>query len=76
MEPTSHPKVWARCELFSSETLTGTRKDLLKLTCNPLESEKLLSRPLRLKRVVPEASKISRVSSAFALQGNLLQSPH
>jgi hypothetical protein len=43
----------------------GTKKDLLKLTCRPVESENDLNRPLRLKRILPSAGKMSKVSSAY-----------
>jgi hypothetical protein len=37
IDPTWHSKLATRLEALSSETLMGTRKDLLKLTFNPVE---------------------------------------
>jgi len=47
----------------------GTKKDLLKFTCRPVESEKDLSIPFRLKRVLASPGKISSVSSAYCSIG-------
>lgn len=52
IELTLQPKVLARCEGFYSGMFIGTRKDLLKLTCRPVESENGLRRHFRLKRIL------------------------
>lgn len=49
--------------------LMGTRKDLLKLTCNPVLSEKGLKRPFRLNRVLASPGRMRRVSSAYCRIG-------
>jgi hypothetical protein len=51
--------------LLSSDTFMGTRNDLLKLTCRPLEYEKLLKSSLRVKRILADADMMSKVSSAY-----------
>jgi hypothetical protein len=78
IDPTAHPKVLARCKVLDSVTLIGTRKDLWKFTCKPVESEKDLSNPFKLKRVLPSAGRMNNVSSAFndnILENQLLTSP-
>ena len=50
---------------FSSAKLMGTKKDFLKLTRKPLESEKDLNKHLRLKRFLASPGKMRRVSSAY-----------
>ena len=47
----------------------GTKKDLLKLTCRPVESEKGLRIPFRLKRVLASRGRMSNVSSAYCIIG-------
>lgn len=47
----------------------GTIKDLLKFTWSPVESEKVLSRPLRFKRILASPGKTSSVSSAYYKMG-------
>jgi hypothetical protein len=63
--PTLHPKVLARCVAFAREQLIGTRKDLLKFTCRPVESENGLKMPFKLKRILASAGRMSRVTSAY-----------
>lgn len=65
MVPTLQPKVLARCVVLSGVELMGTKKDLSKFTCSPVESGKDLSRPLRLKRVLASAGRMSKVSFAY-----------
>ena len=47
----------------------GTKKELLKLTCRPVESEKGLSIPFKLKRVLASPASMSSVSSAYCKIG-------
>jgi len=63
--PTTHQNVLAKCTVLLSERFIGTRNDLLKLTCSPVESKKDLNKPFKLKRVLPSAGKMSSVSSAY-----------
>jgi hypothetical protein len=49
--------------------LIGTKKDLEKLTCSPMEFEKYLSKPLRLKSTLASLGRISKVSSAYCTMG-------
>jgi len=49
--------------------LIGTKNDFVKLTCSPVESEKDLSRPLRLKRTLASPGRMRRVSSAYCTMG-------
>jgi hypothetical protein len=69
IDPTAHPKVLARCKVLDSVTLMGTRRDLWKFTCKPVESEKDLSNPFKLKRVLPSAGRMNNVSSAYCTIG-------
>ena len=67
--PMLQPKVLAKCMAFSSAKLMGTKKDFLKFTYKPLESEKDLNKHLRLKRVLASPGKMRRVSSAYCTIG-------
>jgi hypothetical protein len=69
MLPTLHPKVLARWVALASVILMGTRKDLLKLTCNPVLSEKGLNKHLRLNKILASPGRIRRVSSAYCRIG-------
>ena len=65
IRPTLHPKLFARCEVLSVVMLIGTKNDLLKLTCNPVESEKVLNRHFNLNKVLASTGRMRSVSSAY-----------
>lgn len=67
--PTLHPTILARCKVLCLGVLIGTRKDLLKLTCKPVESEKVLNKHFRLKKVLVSPGRMSRVSLAYCIIG-------
>jgi len=50
---------------LAADILIGTKKDFSKFTCKPVESEKDLSNPLRLKRVLVSPGIINSVSSEY-----------
>jgi len=47
----------------------GSRNNLLKFTCSPVESENGLRRPFRLKMTLTSPGRISSVSSAYCTIG-------
>ena len=69
MSPTLHPKVLASCVALATDILIGTKKDFSKFTCRPVESEKDLSRPFKLNRILASAGRMSKVSSAYWTMG-------
>jgi hypothetical protein len=67
--PSWQPKVMARSVALSLVKFIGTKKDLLKLTCSPVESAKDLKRPFKLNKPIALAGRINRVSSAYYIIG-------
>jgi len=64
-DPLEQPKVLARWLNFSGEMLIGTIMDLLKLTFNPVDSEKECNTDFRKNNCVESPSRTIRVSSAY-----------
>lgn len=69
MVPTLQPKVLGRWVALLLFILISTRKDLLKFTCSPIESEKGLRKPFKLKSTLASCGSMSRASSAYCTIG-------
>ena len=69
MFPALQPKVAAKWDNLVSETLMGKRQLLLEFTLSPVELEKLLSNPFRMKSFFASSGRMSNVSSAYCTMG-------
>jgi hypothetical protein len=65
MDSTRQPRVRVRIFTFSSITLIGTMKYVLKFTFRPVETAKMCNKHLRMKSCLAFAGIIIRVSLAY-----------